>query len=1054
MFVLSTLLSKPRFEHPEAIGAMAWSTSAIHRWARKNPIPTIAWMAAQYNRAKDALGLENGWGSIIDPSKGRSLYYLERYYMLRQQRIDGSLNLVMDLGTPTKASPQAISDKLWGQNLVKLLFPDKVMPGFILPGSTTYKKIEAPLRQNGKIGFKNFVFACNYGQLSEAVEEIEASWPPNLKDDILAAIERLEGKTGKVFGKDLFVSVRGAPAYFSPGAMDTILNVGITEKHIAAAVKHGNPDEIKWAYDSYRRLITMTAISVFQLDYQEFNGIISKIKKENGIPDEAPLTEVKDLSTALVKTQELFKKRTGINFCDAPWPLLVLSINAAFRSHFNPEAVAFRKEHGLPENIGPSVGIQQMAFGNLGNSLTGVAFSRNASNGKPERIVEWLQGAQGEDVVAGIRKVLSWQELLERFPFFAEELDSTLGKFEKIFGRMQEVEFTGIDRGKDLEPELKILQRRTDKDLGAAAVQIAVDMVNEGIITKEQALLSVRQEDVSALLFPYIPEEARRAAKEQGLFLGKGLAGAPGAFTGRVVMFREKAIEWANENPASRQILVREVTSPSDNDGILIPQTVGLATAKGGMTAHASVVARGAGKGCVPMIENLEVNEQERSFTLGGKTVKEGDIITIDGHRGEVFLGEVKTVPVKDLPEQLVTLLKWADEVRTLKIRANADTLADTQTAVKYGAEGNGLLRTEHTMFSAELWPVVQNLILGENAEARKEPLATLKEAHKKNFVAVYTAMAKRSQVPQVTVRLLDPPLHEFLPDILKITEILNLRRQGIAPATTKENVALWEMPIAELELLLEKVKKMHEHNPMLGLRGVRLGILMQDIYRMQIEAVFEAAVEMRKKGLYIVPEIEVPLVSTPKELDPILKIMEEVRGKMLVEQKIPPTWLEYNVGTMIELPGAAVNAEALVKTLKYHLDGSLRKGVKKVFHSFGTNDLTQTTLGLSRDDAAKIIDSYLRNRIYEKDPFVTIHPAVQQMVRISVGRAKAADENVEIGVCGEHGGDTDSISFFHAVGVDYVSASPYRIPIARLAAAQARLIEEGYHLKDRMAGK
>lgn len=1063
MPTMIALQSKVRMEHPEMIGAMMWTKSKIHRWARESNNKTVMKLAAGYNRLKEALGLENGWGALIEPAKGRRIYYLERIKVVRQKKIDDALPRVIDLGTLTEASPQAISDKLWGQNDVKVIMPDKVMAGFVLPGSTAYREIVERL-PNDKEGFDKFVSVYGYESIANAVDAVEKSWPLGLKEEIKAAMKRLEEKTGKWFGKDLFVSVRGAPGFFSPGAMDTILNVGFTLENVKNCVKQGG-ETAKWALDCYRRLIAMVAISVFELDYDLFNNIVSDLKKERGISDEENLINVQDLQSVVDKSLAIFKKKTEFDFPLKPWDILVLSINAAFRSHYNPEAVAFREEHGLPDDVGPSVGIQEMAFGNFGeDTLTGVAFTRNVGTGRREMVVEWLGGSQGEDVVAGIRRVKSYRDLLAHYPEIARELEEIGRELEKRYGRMQEIEFTVI-RNKEGELELKILQRRTDKDLGAAAVRIAVEMVNEGIITKEAAILSVRAEDVNALLFPYIPQEVREEAKR----LGKGLAGSPGAFTGVVVMSKEKALELAAENPNIKMIMVRDETSPSDNPGILISQTLGLMTKKGGLTAHAAVVSRGAGKGCVPSVEGLEVfddleanklkGQPDKYFTLGGQKIREGETITIDGHTGEVFLGRVETVRIEELPEHLMTLLKWADEYRQLKVRVNADTEVDTKVAVKYGAEGNGLLRTEHTMFSTELWPVVQELILARTAEERKEPLARLKEAHRKNYRAVYSTMAKDEMIPPITVRLLDPPLHEFAPNQLKVNEIYFRRLLAAAgkkeymPEVIKEDRELWEMPLEDLKKLAGRVAELHEHNPMLGLRGVRLGILMPDIYRMQVEAQLEVAAELYKEGYEITPEIEIPLVGVPRELDPMLEMIEEVAEEVVKKQALPETW-GYKVGTMIELPAAALKAEDLAGTLKYHKDGTPRKRVVGVFHSYGTNDLTQTTLGLSRDDAARIIQYYLQKRIYEKDPFVTIHPVVQQMVRIGVGRARASGGEMEIGVCGEHGGDPDSIMFFHALGMDFVSLSPYRIPAAKLVAAQAALIEQGYHLKSLLLGR
>jgi pyruvate,orthophosphate dikinase len=1054
---------RARLAHPEMTGAMVYG-GLIHTYAAASENPVLLGLAAVYNDVKDQIGLGEGLAGLIAPSKGREIYYRERAAYFRQQEIDRSLSNVMDLGTPTEASPQALSDKLWGQNDVATIMPAKVMPGFVLPGSTAYREIYDRLPAEKK-GFERFIDVSAFKTLGAAVKEIESLWPVGLKEEIQAAIARLEAKTGKLFGKDLFVSVRGAPAYFSPGAMDTILNVGFNLQNVREYVKKGG-ETAKWALDCYRRLIAMVAISVFGLSYDAFNRIVSDLKLERGIADDDNLRDVADLQMVVERSLKFFKQETGFDFPDDPWQVMALSINAAFRSHFNPEAVAFRDDHGLPDDVGPSVGVQQMAFGNLDkDTLTGVAFTRDVATGKREMVVEWLGGSQGEDVVAGIRRVKSYKEMCALHPEIARELEEIGRTLEKRYGRMQEIEFT-VQRNAEGKQELKVLQRRTDKDLGAAAVQIAVDLVDEGVLTKEAALLSVRSEDIAALLFPYIKQEIKARVVEAAaegfegrVYLGKGLAGAPGAFSGIVVMSKEEALEQAAKNPGISMIMVREVTSPDDNPGILISQTKGLVTTKGGLTAHASVVARGAGKACVPSVQGLEVHEAEGYFLLGGQRVEKGQTITIDGHHGDVYLGNVPTEKVRELPAALQTLLGWADEYRKMEVRVNADTKADSEVAAQFGAEGNGLLRTEHTMFNEALWPVVQSLILAENIEGRREPLAVLKNAHKQNFRDVYLAMAQGKTIPPVNVRLLDPPLHEFVPDQMKATEIYYRRlladagQKQYRPEVIREDKNLWEMPLKDLEALIARVKGLHEVNPMLGLRGVRLGILMPEIYRMQVEALFETAAELTAEGYEVVPEVEIPLVGIPQELDPMLAIIEQVGEEVAGRYQLPGTW-GYNLGTMIELPAAALNADVMARTLRNDRNGEPRRRVKTIFQSYGTNDLTQTTMGLSRDDAAGIISEYLTRRLYGKDPFVTIHPTVQAMVRIGVGRARASGLPMEIGVCGEHGGDPDSGAFFYEVGMDFVSCSPFRVPGARLGAAQAFLISEGYHLQNRLAGR
>ena len=815
-----------------------------------------------------------------------------------------------------------------------------------------------------------------------------------LSDDIIKEImqhlTKLEKITGKTFGdkkNPLLVSVRSGARVSMPGMMDTILNLGINDEVVEGLAKlTGNE---RFAYDSYRRFIQMFSDVALGLDKSNFERIIDKMKEERKIKLDTELT-AEDLKVMIGKYKALFKKEMGYDFPQEPKDQLLEAVKAVFRSWDNPRAIYYRRVNDIPASWGTAVNIQSMVFGNMGEkSGTGVAFTRNPSTGERKLYGEYLMNAQGEDVVAGVRTPNPISALEKQDKKLYDEFVKIANTLEKHYRDMQDMEFT-IENGK-----LYMLQTRNGKRTAKASLKIAVDLVKEKMLTEKEALMKLDPKQLDALLHPQFDATALKKAK----VVGKGLPASPGAGCGAVAFTAERAMEMVKEG-TKKVILVRLETSPEDIEGMAASQ--GILTARGGMTSHAAVVARGMGTACVAGVSDLVVDEVKKQFTLGGKTYKEGDIISIDGSTGNVYGEEVKTVPAS-LSGDFGTIMAWADKYRALKVRTNADTPADAKTAFNFGAEGIGLCRTEHMFFDADRIPAVREMIVSSTALERKKALKKLLPMQKKDFIGLYKEMKGNP----VTIRFLDPPLHEFLPH--EDAEIKALAvEMGIPTKKLKETVA-----------------NLKEVNPMMGHRGLRLAITYPEIAEMQTEAVIEAALTVKKKyGYNIVPEIMIPLTCDSREFNFVREVVvnkaEEIIKKHGAE-------LEYKVGTMIEIPRAALTADEIAKTAE--------------FFSFGTNDLTQMTYGFSRDDAGKFLDYYYERKIFESDPFARLDQnGVGKLVEMAARLGKSVRPDIKLGICGEHGGDPSSVDFCHRAGLTYVSCSPYRVPIARLAAAQANI--------------
>jgi len=816
--------------------------------------------------------------------------------------------------------------------------------------------------------------------------------PKEVDEQMWSALKRIEKSTGKKFGdptNPLLVSVRSGAKFSMPGMMDTILNLGLNDETVQGlAIKTKNE---RFAYDSYRRFIQMFGNVVLEMDKSEFEHLIERKKEEKAIKLDTELT-ADDLKDLVKQFKNLVKEKTGIDFPQDPKRQLEMARNAVFKSWNNPRAITYRKLNDIPDYLGTAVNVQTMVFGNMGDdSATGVGFTRNPSTGEKEFYGEYLTNAQGEDVVAGIRTPHPIADLKKEMPGVYQQLREITSKLEKHYRDVQDFEFT-VEKGK-----LYMLQTRTGKRTAFAAVKIAVDMVKEKLITKEEALLRLDPQQIDQLLHPIIDPKAKVKV------IAKGLPASPGAATGKAVFTADEAAKLGEKE---KVILVRMETCPDDIHGMDAAQ--GILTARGGMTSHAAVVARGMGKPCVAGCEEIKVDEKGKKFTVGDLTIKEGDWITIDGGTGRVILGQVPTVE-PELTGAFGELMSWADKIRRLGVRANADIPHDAQVARDFGAEGIGLCRTEHMFFAEDRLPHMVEMILAETEEDRRKALDKLLPMQKSDFRGLFKVMKGYP----VTIRLLDPPLHEFLPKRENLmVEVATLKATGGDPNL-----------IAEKEKLLARVEALHEFNPMLGLRGCRLGITLPEITEMQARAIFEAACELYKEEkIKVVPEVMIPLVGHINELKSqkaiITRIAEETMKKYGVK-------LNYLVGTMIELPRAAVTADEIASEAE--------------FFSFGTNDLTQTTFGFSRDDAVKFLNFYVDKGILPKDPFVTLdQEGVGKLVEMGVTKGRKTRKNLKVGICGEHGGDPASVEFCHKVGLNYVSCSPYRVPIARLAAAQA----------------
>lgn len=821
------------------------------------------------------------------------------------------------------------------------------------------------------------------------------TWPGGLEEEVKKSLKVLEEKTGKKFGdpnNPLLVSVRsGAPASM-PGMMDTILNLGLNDEVVKGLARLTSNE--RFAYDCYRRFIQMFGNVVMGVDHSKFEAVLDEVKEEVGAKLDTDL-DAAALKKVVEKYKKLYKEHTGEDFPQEPWEQLRRAINAVFLSWNNKRAITYRKIHNIPEDWGTAVNVQMMVFGNMGfDSGTGVGFTRNPSTGEKEYYGEYLLNAQGEDVVAGIRTPKPIKEMEKELPQAFEELKKVYEILEKHYKDMQDFEFT-IERGK-----LYLLQTRTGKRTAQAAIRIAVDMVREGLIDEKTAVKRVEPNQINQLLHPQID-------RSQPLrVLAKGLPASPGAASGKVVFDADEAEKLGNAG--EKVILVRPETTPDDIHGVVAAQ--GVLTSRGGMTSHAAVVARGMGKPCVAGCEAIKIDLDKREFTVGDVVVKEGDYITIDGSTGEVILGQVRTIPPQ-LSEEFKILLSWADKFRKLGVRANADTPADAKKALEFGAEGIGLCRTEHMFMAPDRLPWVQKMIMAQTLEERKEALAHIEPMQKGDFKEIFRVMEGKP----VTIRLIDPPLHEFLPKLEDLlVEVATLRAKGITGPELEEK-----------EKLLKIVRNLHEANPMMGLRGCRLGILYPEIVEMQVRAIMEAACELTKEGVKVIPEIMIPLVGHKNEIKVLKEKLDEVAQQVLKEQGVQ---INYSFGTMIEVPRAALVADQIAEYAE--------------FFSFGTNDLTQMTFGYSRDDAeGKFLFFYEEKGILPEDPFQVLdQEGVGQLMQMAVEKGRKTRPNLKCGICGEHGGEPKSVAFCHKVGLNYVSCSPFRIPIARLAAAHAAL--------------
>ena len=827
--------------------------------------------------------------------------------------------------------------------------------------------------------------------------------PSEVITEVEAAMKRLEQLTGKQFATNdhvptnpLLVSVRSGARASMPGMMDTILNLGLNDQTVEALAKAANNP--RFAYDAYRRFLQMYSNVVMGMNGTFLEVILEDLKHDKGYKNDTELT-VEDLKALIQKYKKQIAEHTGRSFPMDPREQLVGAIAAVFKSWNTPRAITYRELHDYPDSWGTAVNVQSMVFGNMGNdSATGVAFTRNPSTGERKFFGEFMVNAQGEDVVAGIRTPDSIDKLKEIMPKAYAQLTEVYQKLEKHYRDMQDIEFT-IERG-----QLFMLQTRNGKRTAQASLRVARDMVKENLISESEAVLRVDPKGLDQLLHPTLDPKAVKTR------LTKGLPASPGAAVGQIVFSSEAAVEWSERG--KKVVLVRVETSPEDIEGMVKAQ--GILTTRGGMTSHAAVVARGMGKCCVAGAGEMDVDYRAKTVRVNDYLLKEGDFITLDGSTGEVFLGEVKTVEPA-LDEQFTYMMSLADKFRKLGVRANADTPRDAEVARRFGAEGGGLCRTEHMFFNADRIDVVREMILAEERDERVRALDRLLPMQRGDFAEILHAM---DGCP-VTIRFLDPPLHEFLPQTDKDIAALALRLK-------------WDE-----NALRAKIRNLHEFNPMLGHRGCRLAITYPEIYQMQARAVAEATISLLKEKHNPKPEVMIPLVGMKDELKRLRKLVEvevaRVQDEMGVKFEIP-------IGTMIELPRAAIVANQIAEEAQ--------------FFSFGTNDLTQTTMGLSRDDSARFLSTYVADGILPCDPFQTIdREGVGQLIKMAVELGKSARPGLKLGVCGEHGGDPSSIEFFHEVGLHYVSCSPYRVPIARLAAARAALQQREGKIENQKTG-
>jgi pyruvate,orthophosphate dikinase len=830
------------------------------------------------------------------------------------------------------------------------------------------------------------------------------TFPEGMWEQALEALREIEKKTGKGFGdprNPLLVSCRSGAKFSMPGMMDTVLNVGLNDETVRGMVRLTGDE--RFVYDAYRRLISMFGTVVLGIPDEPFEGALREQKKKRKVASDTELT-AEDWKEITRIYQEIVTEHTGFDFPQDPYEQLRLAIEAVFQSWNGKRAVDYRNAAGIPHDLGTAVSVVTMVFGNMGwDSGTGVAFTRDPATGEKEIYGDYLLNAQGEDVVAGIRNTKRIAEMAKELPETYAQFVEICDKLEKHYREMQDVEFT-IERGK-----LWLLQTRDGKRTAKAAIKIAVDMVSEGLISREEAVMRIRPSDVDAMLHPQFDPEAKKKAASEGRLLTRGVNASPGAAIGIVAFDADTAERWGKN--AKDVIMVRPFTKPDDVHGMLASK--GILTSEGGATSHAAVVARQFGVPCVVGARELAIDLERRQMSVDGVVVKEGEWISIDGTTGEAYVGQIPTVlPQFEEQTDLLTLLSWADEIRRLEVWANADYPGDATRARSFGAEGIGLCRTEHMFFEEERLPIVRRMILAKSDEERNRALQELLPYQRKDFEGLFRAM---DGLP-VIIRLIDPPLHEFLPNEREVLErVIEKRVKGE------------EEGLADEEKLLAAVDSMHESNPMMGMRGVRLSIVMPGIVEVQVRAIFEAACNVAGEGVAVKPEVMIPLTGHVNELKAIQPRLEEV-ARTVMEEK--GREVAYRFGTMIEIPRAAVTADEIASVAQ--------------FFSFGTNDLTQMTFGFSRDDAeARFLLHYVEKGILPENPFQTIdRRGVGRLMEMAVEKGRSARPDLHIGVCGEHGGDPASIEFCHRIGLDYVSCSPFRVPIARLAAAHAALRE------------
>ena len=844
-------------------------------------------------------------------------------------------------------------------------------------------------------GFTITTQACN------AYYESGKTIPNLVEKQTIEALTALEEKMGKKLGdpqNPLLVSVRSGSVFSMPGMMDTILNLGMNDETVVGVAKLTNNP--RFAYDSYRRFIQMFSNVVLEIDTFFFEQLLEDTREQKGYSVDPEMT-AEDWQEIIAGYKEIVKKHTRKDFPQDPKEQLFLAINAVFNSWNNQRAIVYRRLNKIPDHLGTAVNVQSMVFGNMGDdSGTGVAFTRNPSTGEPVLYGEYLINAQGEDVVAGIRTPQPIATLKEEMPEVYQQFADTCHRLEQHYQEMQDIEFT-VERGK-----LFILQTRNGKRTAQAAIRIAVDMEKEGIIDKKTALLRVDPDQLNQLLHRRIDDSVPKT------ILAKGLPASPGAATGQVVFNADEAEQLGNEG--RKVILVSPETTPDDIHGMVASQAI--LTSRGGMTSHAAVVARGMGKACICGCEALKIDMKGKFFTVGDTVVRHGDVITIDGSTGEIMLGEIPMID-PELSEEFQQLLTWADEERKIGVRANADNPEDAKKSFEFGAGGIGLCRTEHMFMDIKRIPIVQKMILAENFNERMEALEQLLPMQQGDFEGIFEAM----QGYPVTIRLLDPPLHEFLPDkeelLVEVTKL-----QILEPHSDE---------LKQKEQLLKKVRQLDEFNPMLGHRGCRLGMIYPEIYEMQAKAIFYAAAALAEKGMAVKPEIMIPLVGHVNELKQMRQLVIDAAVKV---QEETGKQFEYTIGTMIEIPRAALTADKIAEEAD--------------FFSFGTNDLTQTTFGYSRDDAeGKFLQAYIENKVLPENPFAVLdQEGVGKLVEMGVKLGRKIKPSLKTGICGEHGGEKSSIDFCYRAGLDYVSCSPYRVPLARLAAAQATIRHELKH--------